>query len=198
MASYPAEGGGWAHEVELRYATFVEYQSRPTMPRFDLAPLAKTLNAIDDRLAAEQRWEVAGITDTGPLLRVNDGARRLTKAERYGSPDERPMIGSGFTPERFREIVRSYFDHGVRGAMKHLRVKRPEDVPRVGFWSWTETRAANQTVDWTAWVPPGEEYFRAKIHHQTHPRLLATTTPVHPSHPLLGPPLVIPNRGSPP
>ena len=79
--------GGWAHEVELRYATFVEYQSRPTMPRFDLAPLAKKLNAIDDRLAAEQRWEVAGITDTGPLLRVNDGARRLTKAERYGSPD---------------------------------------------------------------------------------------------------------------
>ena len=154
VASYPAEGGGWAHEVELRYATFVEYQSRPTMPRFDLAPLAKTLNAIDDRLAAEQRWEVAGITDTGPLLRVNDGARRLTKAERYGSPDERPMIGSGFTPERFREIVRSYFDHGVRGAMKHLRVKRPEDVPRVGFWSWKETRAANQTVDWNAWLPP--------------------------------------------
>ena len=154
VASYPAEGGGWAHEVELRYATFVEYQSRPTMPRFDLAPLAKTLNAIDDRLAAEQRWEVAGITDTGPLLRVNDGARRLTKAERYGSPDERPMIGSGFTPERFREIVRSYFDHGVRGAMKHLYVKRPEDVPRVGFWSWKETRAANQTVDWNAWLPP--------------------------------------------
>jgi hypothetical protein len=154
VASYPVEGGGWAHEVELRYATFVEYQSRPTMPRFDLAPLAKRLNAIDDGLAAEQKWEVAGITDSGPLLRVNDGARRLTRAERYGSPDERPMIGSGFTPERFREIVRSYFDHGVRGAMKHLYVKRPEDVPRVGFWSWKETRAVNQTADWNAWSPP--------------------------------------------
>ena len=154
VASYPVEGGGWAHEVELRYATFVEYQSRPTMPRFDLAPLAKRLNAIDDGLAGEQKWEVAGITDSGPLLRVNDGARRLTRAERYGSPDERPMIGSGFTPERFREIVRSYFDHGVRGAMKHLYVKRPEDVPRVGFWSWKETRAANQTADWNAWSPP--------------------------------------------
>ena len=154
VASYPVEGGGWAHEVELRYATFVEYQSRPTMPRFDLAPLAKRLNAIDDGLAGEQKWEVAGITDSGPLLRVNDGARRLTRAERYGSPDERPMIGSGFTPERFREIVRSYFDHGVRGAMKHLYVKRPEDVPRVGFWSWKETRAVNQTADWNAWSPP--------------------------------------------
>lgn len=154
VASYPVEGGGWAHEVELRYATFVEYQSRPTMPRFDLAPLAKRLNAIDDGLAGEQKWEVAGITDSGPLLRVNDGARRLTRAERYGSPDERPMIGSGFTPERFREIVRSYFDHGVRGAMKHLYVKRPEDVPRVGFWSWKETRAMNQTADWNAWSPP--------------------------------------------
>lgn len=154
VASYPVEGGGWAHEVELRYATFVEYQSRPTMPRFDLAPLAKRLNVIDDGLAGEQKWEVAGITDSGPLLRVNDGARRLTRAERYGSPDERPMIGSGFTPERFREIVRSYFDHGVRGAMKHLYVKRPEDVPRVGFWSWKETRAMNQTADWNAWSPP--------------------------------------------
>ena len=154
VASYPVEGGAWAHEVELRYATFVEYQSRPTMPRFDLAPLAKRLNAIDDGLAGEQKWEVAGITDSGPLLRVNDGARRLTRAERYGSPDERPMIGSGFTPERFREIVRSYFDHGVRGAMKHLYVKRPEDVPRVGFWSWKETRAMNQTADWNAWSPP--------------------------------------------
>ena len=154
VASYPVEGGGWAHEVELRYATFVEYQSRPTMPRFDLAPLAKRLNAIDDGLAAERKWEVAGITDSGPLLRVNDGARRLTRAERYGSPDERPMIASGFTPERFREIVRSYFDHGVRGAMKHLYVKRPEDVPRVGFWSWKETRAMNQTADWNAWSPP--------------------------------------------
>ena len=154
VASYPVEGGGWAHGWELRYATFVEYQSRPTTPRFDLAPLAKRLNAIDDGLAGEQKWEVAGITDSGPLLRVNDGARRLTRAERYGSPDERPMIGSGFTPERFREIVRSYFDHGVRGAMKHLYVKRPEDVPRVGFWSWKETRAMNQTADWNAWSPP--------------------------------------------
>ena len=85
----PAEGGRLGARGGASIATFVEYQSRPTMPRFDLAPLAKKLNAIDDRLAAEQRWEVAGITDTGPLLRVNDGARRLTKAERYGSPDER-------------------------------------------------------------------------------------------------------------
>jgi hypothetical protein len=40
----------------------------------------KELNKTERGLA----WDAPGITDSGPLLRLNQPDKRLTKAERYG------------------------------------------------------------------------------------------------------------------
>ena len=145
---------GNRYEVESRYVGFVDYQSRPSWPRLNLSALAKKLNAMDGavtRAGSDLRWDVAGLTDSGPLLRLNDQKRRLTRAERYGHPDERPIYASELSPDRFVATCRGFFEHAADGARVHLNAKTNAEVPKRG-WTWKETHELNSAVDYDAFV----------------------------------------------
>ena len=154
-----------AYEVEARYVGFVDFRSRPAWPRFDLAPLARALNAMEEEArrtpprggsASSSRepthqnttlsWDVAGPSDTGPVLRLTDSARRLTRAERYGDPCERPAERSEIPREAFLRVTRVFFERAAREAAKHLGVEAWADVPKVG-WTWGDIGAINAAAD---------------------------------------------------
>ncbi len=144
---------GGRYEVECKYTGFVDYRSRATWPRVNLRPLANGLNASDaavTRRGSRLRWDVAGFTDPGPVLRLDDvrPGEKLTRAERYGSPDERRIHVSALAPEAFLGTVRAFFEHAARGARAHLGVT--DDDARIARrgWSWRETHELNAKIDW--------------------------------------------------
>jgi hypothetical protein len=154
--------GDQKYEVEARYVGFVDFQSRPTTPRMDLGLLAKFLNEMEDdvKLAAANAgtpsltWECAGFTDSGPLLRLGDPNRRLSKAQRYGSPLDRPHFSSTIPPEVFKNTVASFFRHALESiARVNGTAGGAAGVAKVG-WTWKETRNAHDAVDWSKWEPP--------------------------------------------
>ena len=154
--------GDRKYEVEARYVGFVDFQSRPTTPRMDLGLLAKFLNEMEDdvKLAAANAgtpsltWECAGFTDSGPLLRLGDPNRRLSKAQRYGSPLDRPHFSSTIPPEVFKNTVASFFRHALESiARVNGTAGGAAGVAKVG-WTWKETRNAHDAVDWSKWEPP--------------------------------------------
>ena len=154
--------GDRKYEVEARYVGFVDFQSRPTTPRMDLGLLAKFLNEAEDdvKLAAANAgtpsltWECAGFTDSGPLLRLGDPNRRLSKAQRYGSPLDRPHFSSTIPPEVFKNTVASFFRHALESiARVNGTAGGAAGVAKVG-WTWKETRNAHDAVDWSKWEPP--------------------------------------------
>lgn len=150
--------GERAYEVESRYVGFVDYRSRPTTPRLDLGVLASALNAMEDAKAlrsinggVDARWECAGFTDGGPLLRLGDPNRRLTKAQRYGSPRDRPHFTSTVPVGAFKKTVASFFRHALESiARASGAAGGAAGVAKVG-WTWKETRAAHDAVDWSEW-----------------------------------------------
>ena len=63
----------WQPYESTQVHTLVDIQTRETQPRLDLTHLAKTLNELEDeKTKSGFKWEVAGVTDTGPLWRLND------------------------------------------------------------------------------------------------------------------------------
>lgn len=156
---------GNRYEIEHKYTTFVDIQTRETQPRLDLTHLAKTLNELEDeKTKSGFKWEVAGVTDTGPLLRLNDlsASARLTKAERYQHPDQRKINPSSIPQSTFLEIVKSYLTFGQK-EMAHYAKNNPiegREVDCVGDgsgymrgknWTWKETQTLNANVDWSKW-----------------------------------------------
>lgn len=95
------------------------------------------------------KWDAPGVTDSGPLLRLNDPDNRLSKAERYGHPSERPVWSSTIPPAEFLAVVKSFFAFGTEGAKDAPGVDGA--VPRKG-WTWRETHAVNAHVKWDEWV----------------------------------------------
>ena len=75
---------GRRYEVECRYSQFVNMHSRPVWARLDLGPLAAALNRVDTGRQAGAQWGAASLVDTVPLLRLDLGGRKLSKAERWG------------------------------------------------------------------------------------------------------------------
>ena len=150
--------GDRAYEVESRYVGFVDYRSRPTTPRLDLGVLAEALNAMEDAKAlrsinggTDLRWECAGFTDSGPLLRLGDPNRRLTKAQRYGSPTDRPHFASTVPVGSFKKTVASFFRHALESiARANGTTGGAAGIAKVG-WTWKETRAAHDAIDWSKW-----------------------------------------------
>jgi hypothetical protein len=157
---------GKRYEVEHKYTTFVDVQSRETQPRLDLTHLAKTLNALeeDDGIKRNFKWEVAGVTDTGPLLRLHDlsASARLTKAERYQHPDQRKINPSSIPQSAFLETVKSYLIFGQKEMARYAKINplAGREVDCVGDgsgylrgknWTWKETQTLNANVDWSAW-----------------------------------------------
>jgi len=154
-------GSGGEYEVESRYVGFVDYRSRPTTPRMDLSVLAEKLNSLEETHGGASvgtrgatppalRWDCAGFTDSGPLLRLNDPNRRLTKAERYGSPRDRPIFKSNIPPGVFITVATSFFRHGLESIAGN---RGASSVAKVG-WTWKETRDARDAIDWGKWEVP--------------------------------------------
>ena len=120
---------GQRYELEAKYTTWVDLESRPTLPRLPLAPLAARLNALEK---SNYRWAADPLTDTGPLLRL--AGRPLPKAERYADPDGRPIYASSLVPGLVEAEVVAYLQAGYAG----VEARR--------YWSWAEVRAAGEGV----------------------------------------------------
>ena len=115
---------GNRYELEYKYTTWIDLESRPTLPRLDLAPLIIRLNELE---TSGQSWAADGITDTGPLLRL--AGRKLSKAERYADPDGRPVYQSCIAPGMMEREVLAFFRAGYAG----IQPKK--------YWTWAEVKA---------------------------------------------------------
>ena len=118
---------GQRYELEYKYTTWIDLESRPTLPRLPLDALAARLNA---REQMPRRWTHDGITDTGPLLRLS--GRGLSKAQRYADPDQRPIYASSISPAELEQEVVAFFETGYAG----IEPRR--------YWSWAEVRAVRK------------------------------------------------------
>jgi hypothetical protein len=118
---------GQRYELEYKYTTWIDLESRPTLPRLPLLSLVERLN---EQERGAHRWAADGITDTGPLLRLK--GRTLNKAERYADPDGRPIYASSLAPAAVEAEVVSFF-----------RERYASIQPRK-YWTWDEVRAAGQ------------------------------------------------------
>ena len=116
---------GNRYELEYKYTTWIDLESRPTLPRISLAPLVVRLNELEN---SSQTWAADGITDTGPLLRLR--GKKLSKAERYADPDGRPIYASSIAPEVMALEVVAFFQAVYAGIQ-----------PRK-YWTWAEVKAA--------------------------------------------------------
>ena len=122
---------GQRYELEYKYTTWIDLESRPTRPRLPLAPLAARLNELEQ---GAHRWAADGITDTGPLLRLR--GRALSKAERYADPDGRPIYASVIAAGTMETEVVAFFSEKYAG----IQPKK--------YWTWAEVRAAGEIVRW--------------------------------------------------
>ncbi len=115
------------YELECKYTTWIDLESRPTLPRLSLAPLAARLNELEK---SNYRWAADQLTDTGPLLRL--AGRQLAKAERYADPDGRPIYASSLAASVVEAEVVAFLQKGYAG------------VQPKKYWTWAEVRAAGQ------------------------------------------------------
>ncbi|GGK85106.1 DUF6687 family protein [Rufibacter glacialis] len=120
VSCYP----GQRYEVEAKYTTWVDLDSRPALPRPDFRPLASLLTTLE---TSDFVWTADGITDTGPLLRL-EGAP-LTKAQRYGNPFERTIYPSSISQEKFLQTVTGY----LKNAFSKTAPKKN--------WTWAQMKA---------------------------------------------------------
>lgn len=118
---------GQRYEFEYKYTTWIDLESRPTLPRLRLDALAAHLNTLE---TPPRRWTFDGITDTGPLLRLS--GKGLTKAQRYADPDQRPVYASSLLPEQLEKEVVAFFRQGYSA----IKPKR--------YWTWAEIRAVGE------------------------------------------------------
>jgi hypothetical protein len=116
---------GQRYELEGKYTTWIDLESRPTLPRLALAPLAARLNALEK---SNYQWAADPLTDTGPLLRL--AGRQLAKAERYADPDGRPIYASSLAASAVEAEVAGFLRKGYSG------------VQPKKYWTWAEVRAA--------------------------------------------------------
>ncbi|UOQ76381.1 hypothetical protein MUN84_17740 [Hymenobacter sp. 5516J-16] len=118
---------GQRYEFEYKYTTWIDLESRPTLPRLPLQALANCLNELE---TGARRWTFDGITDTGPLLRLS--GKGLTKAQRYADPDQRPIYSSAIPPAQLEGEIVAFFRSHYAGV-----------EPR-RYWSWTDIRAVGE------------------------------------------------------
>jgi len=134
---------GRRYELELKYTGFVDLASRPASPRIDLGPLACKLNELEG--APGFRWSASRITDSGPIMRLDPASgSRLSKAERYGSPSERPIYASTISPSSIERLTKSFFAFAASADGAAPRMQ----------WTWAELHALNESIDWDRWAAP--------------------------------------------
>ena len=154
-----------AYEVEARYVGFVDFRSRPAWPRFDLAPLARALNAMEEeaRRTPPRGGEClffsgAHSPEHHSLLgrrgafghgagAPSDGLRAKADARGEVRGSVRAAGGAKRNPrEAFLRVTRAFFERAAREAAKHLGVEAWADVPKVG-WTWGDIGAINAAAD---------------------------------------------------
>ena len=118
---------GNRYELEYKYTTWVDCHLRKQFPRIDLSPLVSQLNLLE---GANPKWTADKITDTGPILRLEETA--LSKYERFLSPNQRKIASSSIAPEIWIETITTFFEQ----AYKNLKP--------VQTISWDETRKLNR------------------------------------------------------
>lgn len=112
------------YELEYKYISWVDTESRMTYPRLDFEPLAVKLN---ERENSPFVWEYDSIMDTGPMLRLHKS--ELSKADRYGQPYEREIYSSSISPEAFVQIITDHY----RACLQNMQAR--------ATWTWKEMRA---------------------------------------------------------
>ncbi|MBC6607333.1 hypothetical protein H8B13_10930 [Hymenobacter sp. BT188] len=120
---------GQRYELEYKYTTWIDLESRPTLPRLPLNDLASRLSSLEK---PPSTWVFDAITDTGPLLRL--GGKKLSKAQRYADPDQRPIEQSSIPAEVLEKEVVTFFRKGYAGI-----------TPR-RYWTWAEMKAVGGLV----------------------------------------------------
>eukprot|EP01038_Epipyxis_sp_PR26KG_P007252 gene7252-9886_t len=152
------------YEVELKYTTMIDLTSRSTLPRVEMIELAKYLNIIETNNTSNNNynhnnnnnnnnnnkrlkylWHANRITDSGPLLRLEEIGFNLSKVDRYGHPYERPIFSSSIDPKQFQNIVKSYFYFAYYNKNGVRRIKPKYD------WIWVEYHDFNQAINWNEW-----------------------------------------------
>eukprot|EP01025_Chloroclados_australasicus_P065260 TRINITY_DN8897_c0_g1_i1.p1 TRINITY_DN8897_c0_g1~~TRINITY_DN8897_c0_g1_i1.p1 ORF type:complete len:471 (+),score=30.83 TRINITY_DN8897_c0_g1_i1:2-1414(+) len=136
---------GRKYELESKYTQYINLYSRPTLPRLNLVPLAAKLNLMEkqNEIGQSQQnilWDVSRFVDPGPLLRLDDSGKMLSKKERYGHPFDRHVYTSSIQEEDFVNMVVSYLRFGYQG----LQAK-------VGGWSWRKLQQINKQIIWDNW-----------------------------------------------
>lgn len=114
---------GHRYELEYKYTTWIDLDSRPTLPRVSLRPLIALLN---EQETSGLKWTGEQVTDTGPVLRL--GGQYLSRTERYANPGERPVPTSSIAPEVLEASICTYFQQAYRG----IEPKK--------YWSWAEIK----------------------------------------------------------
>ena len=89
-------------------------------------------------------WHCDRITDSGPILRLENTKRNLQKAERYGHPYERPIYPSLIEPTTMEAVVVAY----LQFAYSNVDAKMD--------WEWDDLHAFNEGLQWSShrWNPP--------------------------------------------
>ena len=134
-------------KLECKYTGYVNVVSRPTFARPRLSHLAAELQKMEE-LENEKRKEVLSyelianvLTDSGPMLRLEPiGGKRLSKAERYGHPFERPIYASKLKEDVVVSVVKSFF----------ARIAEKCGGPKIG-WQWETILQANRDAKWDEW-----------------------------------------------
>ncbi|MGY2133231.1 DUF6687 family protein [Hymenobacter sp. HD11105] len=119
---------GKRYELEYKYTTWIDLESRPTLPRLPLNGLAARLSSQE---MPPSTWVFDAITDTGPLLRL--GGKKLSKAQRYADPYQRPIETSSINAETLEKEVVAFFRQRYAGIEPH------------GYWTWAEMKAVGST-----------------------------------------------------
>lgn len=137
--------GNKRYELEVKYTTFIDLNSRSSLPRVELTTLCAYLNTIESEkkrpLSANLKWVCDKITDSGPILRIENDEKHLTKAERYGHPYERCIYESTIDSHAFEHIVISY----LQFAYKYVNYEKKNDH------SWTSLHEFNSRIQWDEW-----------------------------------------------
>jgi len=116
---------GQRYELEYKYTTWVDTESRLSFPRIDWQPLVDQLDEAETEAAT---WTGDRIMDTGPLLRLNGD--RLTKAERFDHPFRREILPSAWAPDDLLAMVKTFYEQAYR------------DIHPQKRWTWQEMRQA--------------------------------------------------------
>lgn len=120
---------GNRYELEYKYTTWIDFVSRPTLPRISLKPLAEQLNALE---TSGYTWTADNFTETGPLLRLE--GKDLSRMERYDHPTTREIYASSIPADQMKQVVVDYFRERYAG----MAPKR--------YWAWEEVKALNKEI----------------------------------------------------